>query len=175
MPEKIQQVPATLLDTLGIKSLGRNPDQLGDQVAGVIDLTEFYLARRIEVVRVQTTTATASGDQITLTIDNGEIWMVKELGIKVKNPTAAGDIMYGRLGWAINAATLPGAEVPLIDTVRHVATTGDLNEGPSAGVRFNEPRFFLPDTDFAGTLAEDVGGVNTVRIELTAAFYRLTV
>lgn len=174
MAEKIQQVPAGLLDTLGIKSLGRNPSQLGDQVVAGVDLTEFYLANRIEMTRVQNTGATAAGDEAVITIGNQEIWMVKELSMTVKNPTAIGDILNGRLGWEVNAAAASG-QLVLGTTPRHVATTTALEEGTAVGVTFPEPRFFLSDTQFSAQLQEAVGGANTVRIEIRASFYRLLV
>lgn len=174
MAEKIQQVPAGLLDTLGIKSLGRNPNALADEVRAVVDLTEFYLSRRIEMVRVQNTAASASGDEAIITVDNGEIWMVKELSMTIKNPTAAGDVMFGRLGWEVNAAAASG-QLALAETIRKVAVTGDLEEAVTCAVLFQEPRFFLPDTQFSAILSEDVGGANTVRIEIRASLYRLLV
>lgn len=174
MAEKIQVVPASLLDTLGIKSLGKNPDQLADSVFGSVELLDLYLATRMEVTRVQNTGATAAGDEAVINIGQGEIWSVRELSCTVKNPTAVGDIMNARLGFSELPAAATG-QVALASTPRHVATTTALEESTVCSVIFDRPRFFLPNTEFNAQLQEAVGGANTVRIEIRVSFARLTI
>ena len=172
MAEKIQSVPATLLDLLGIKSLGRNPVALADEVRGSIDLTDFYLASRLEIVRVQNLAIAVAGDDANVTVDNGEIWIVKEISATVKQPSAAGAIMNGAIQWRHNAAAASGA-LALCQTPRAVATTNALEEKTTCAVVYDEPRLFLPGNVIEAELVEAVGGALTVRIELRVALFRM--
>lgn len=63
MPDKIQRVPRGLLELLSLQG-GRTPELLADQVAGTIELSQYY-ANLTPAVFVDQNAALASGGSIT--------------------------------------------------------------------------------------------------------------
>ena len=173
MAEKIQGVPATLLDVLGIKSLGRNPDQLNDAVAGVLDLTEFYLARRIENEQNALGVQSLAGQWTNVTIPQGEIWMVKDFGGEVSNPSLAGAIMGCKLLWEFDDLGTTIQQRLKYSRV-HTATSTSIAESTGTNITFDVPRFFLPGTRFRSMLTQTTV-IGTVTVRVFVSFYRLSV
>ena len=77
---------------LGIRSSGRNPDELRDDVFPVIDLTPYYLPGRLGVVTSATTTSGAAGAIATVTVPDGRIWNVLGFGVQFTATSLAGSI-----------------------------------------------------------------------------------
>lgn len=174
MPSTIQQVPATLLDQLGIKSLGVNPAQLGDLVSGQIDLTFQYLANRLEVVEVRNAGVSVAGAFAAVVIPDAEIWLVKSLTATAKDPSANNTRMVPAMLWEFDTlGTTPRVIVAQAD--EFVSTTGNIDEFNSAVITYHNPTFFLPGTRFRAMLRQATGGGTTTDIICTVAFYRLLV
>lgn len=171
MPEKIQEVPATLLDVLGIKSLGRNPDQLLDSVSGTVDLTEFYLTRRLEVLNAITTNVIVAGQFARIQIPDGEVWLVKDVVGILRDPLIGGEIMNGVILWERDALGTPPRMI-LAQAPSHVATTTSIDEMTTATIHFRQ-RFFQTGTSFR-VVSTEAPGVGNYDLELGVSFYRLT-
>ncbi len=76
---QINRVPRGLQDLLNTQSFGKNPDQLGQVVQPVLDISAFYRAEKLEVVRTQKDNL-AVGDEILTQIPVGENWFVVAFG-----------------------------------------------------------------------------------------------
>lgn len=73
MSSLIQGLPTGLLDLLGIKSTGRNPRLLLDEVRPVVDIFSLYSGNRLEPIATSAALA-AVGDGATITVPAGEAW-----------------------------------------------------------------------------------------------------
>lgn len=75
---KINRVPAGLLDFFEMKTGGVTPPNFSDSVAGVLEMLEFYAHPRYEVAS-ETGTGTVTGSTVSLTVPNGQFWIVRSV------------------------------------------------------------------------------------------------
>ena len=87
MPSKIQQIARGLLDQLGIKGTGINPENLLDDVRPVMDVTNYYGLAKIEQLSTSETTVNPSEGQSfgVQVIPPGEAWRVHGIGYRLSN------------------------------------------------------------------------------------------
>ena len=148
---KITRSPVGLLDFFGLKNDGRNPAELANVVAPIIDLREFYLADRWQYTSESGLTATGTNNvACALSVPVGEIWYVKEFGV---SSGALGAGVQLRLQAFI---TLPG-------NVARSQITAELDQAAS-GVAGEVVRTAVRDvlctggTEFGFTSLQNVGG-----------------
>ncbi len=94
MPDKIQRIPGGLLDQLGIRGTGRNPEAVLEELRTVIDLTDYYSVGLIESVSETEVGIQPNAGSVRSTIDvpAGEAWRVLSIGYRVEN--AASDTAW---------------------------------------------------------------------------------
>lgn len=103
MPSPIQNVPLGLLGALSLKSLGRNPGALADQVAGVIELMDLYGVQTIAVAEAFGNVSTVGAVQ-GVTVPANECWRVHAISVALVAVTG----IIGADGWGCSAAVSPG-------------------------------------------------------------------
>lgn len=88
MAQPINRVPPGLTSLLGIKAMGRNPNLLGDELLGTIELGALYGEAGIETITGTTPVANTVG-QWEFTNSGtrprpgpGELWLVRRVGIQ---------------------------------------------------------------------------------------------
>ena len=87
----INRIPDGLQSLLGVKALGRNPQEIEGAVRPTIDLTSFYLANKtLELAFGQDIIATPAADNeyATVEVPSGEVWFLYQVGIRW-GPTGA--------------------------------------------------------------------------------------
>lgn len=97
MPSPIQKAAGALLGVLELKTLGRAPSQLSDQVVPVIESTEEYLIANQDTASSGNVAVTNPGDEIGLTVDAGQIWRVHTVGVLLV--LNAADVALPVIGW----------------------------------------------------------------------------
>lgn len=139
-PQSIQRYPRGLIDLLGMRATGDTPQQLGGQVAGVLELLEFYLNDRMVPNASAAGAPLAAIGNVTipgLTVPARELWLLYELTVYIGTIAAAtackfnGGILRSRgAGNVYNAVT---------DTVSVLA-----GEQGYVGRKFDRPIILLP-------------------------------
>lgn len=166
MPSQIQRPPWGLLDLIGAKSNGQNPNQLSDMVSATIELTPWELVgRSLDVVAVNAG-ATMRDSSASLKVPSNELWLIQQIG-GFMNASAIAVVMgaslyYSTLDSGYNHTVYTnGVQIALANTSR--VTLGWtppqpllLSSGASIGIRLNE------DTTAAGQISMQVT-VNYVR------------
>lgn len=110
---QITRVPVGLLDFLGLKTQGNNPAILSDTVAPILDLSDFYLADRWEILVETGLNAVGTANvQCVTTVPVGQVWYVKQFGVSTA-PLGAGQTLrlqaFASLPGAAAASHLTGA------------------------------------------------------------------
>lgn len=165
----IQQVPRGLLKLLGLKTLGQNPREFPDAVAGVVALEPYFIAGRAEFVSTDNTLVNTAGNSASLTVPSGQNWRLLSYGVRVHTPSAAGTIMFGGVGIGPSQTGVP---LPVTATTpRIVATNG--NEIIPAGHVLPYPMVLSPGQRIAALLLEDTGGATTVTVSAHALIVRI--
>jgi len=101
---KITRLPVGLLDFLGTKNDGRNPALLSETVAPTLELADFYLADRWEILVETGLNAVGTANVSTATVvPVGQVWYVKQFGVSTA-PLGAGQTLRLQA-----FASLPGA------------------------------------------------------------------
>lgn len=101
---KISRLPVGLLDFLGLKNLGRNPDELALTVVPMLDMRDFYLADRwTNVVETGLSAAGTANTSTVTRVPAGEIWWIKQYQVST-SPLGAGQTLRLQA-----FASLPGA------------------------------------------------------------------
>lgn len=103
---KLTQAPDGLQGAFGLKTLGKNPDQFGDELQPSAEVRDFYFDL---ITAAVAGTATAAGDATSFTVPNGEQWLVWAIGVAIY--TDAADVAiapYGRFDYRPPTATTPG-------------------------------------------------------------------
>lgn len=118
MAEKIQRTPLGLLGLLGIKSLGKNPDQISDTVIGAINMAPFYWASKLEVhAELVTNVGATAGDAPLITVPDSEDWLVLGVGLDISTGQTVGDVND------LSCTLLPPRGVEGLTVVQHATQT----------------------------------------------------
>lgn len=82
---RINAIPEGLLDLLGLKTLGKNPQQLEDDVQSIVDIGPLYQARSVEHFGANPTFNTP-GTIAQVTVPVGEVWIPISMSGEVNVP-----------------------------------------------------------------------------------------
>ena len=88
---RINRIPDGLQSLLGVKALGRNPQDIEEAVRSTVDLTGFYLANKtLELSFGQQIVATPAADTeyATVEVPSGQVWWLYSVAIRW-GPTGA--------------------------------------------------------------------------------------
>lgn len=99
---QINAIPKGFLDLFNAQQQGKTPPQYVDALAPVVDMTEFYLANYLGAHQVDANHAGAS--VFTVTVPDGEVWLLRNLGLLSNLTTTA---MWE--DWYFTAARFPRA------------------------------------------------------------------
>jgi hypothetical protein len=82
----INRVPKALLSVLDGQTMGTNPKDMESLVRGTLELRPFYFAGKgWEQYQVQSVYTTGTkGFQGAITIPDGEVWIIRNMGIQVQ-------------------------------------------------------------------------------------------
>ncbi len=103
---KIERVPSGLLDYLKLRSQGRNPDDLLDNVRATLEQELFYDLERHESAEEPINMTSGQIEFIEVPAD--EIWKLLAVGF-VRNPTGGGASLNVRASWLIERLIGAGA------------------------------------------------------------------
>jgi len=94
MPSPLQKVASGLLGALNLKTLGRNPQTFADELQPQYDATNHYLLDLL--TRFGSTTPSAAlgvGTTQVVTVPQGEVWAVFNIGAAITTTLAAGELV----------------------------------------------------------------------------------
>ena len=86
-----QRYPAGLLELLGSKSSGINPDSIAPTIQGSVDLTQFYGLSQEAYKQEPNSgfTAIAEGAGLTLTVPGDQWWLLHDLSMVIEKTATA--------------------------------------------------------------------------------------
>lgn len=94
MPQALNRIPAGLLSLLQIKSTGRNPDLLADDMRPTLDMLNFYSAgigaRIEESFELAFDPSNLNTSIAIVTVPSDEIWIVRNVTSTARVTTAGG-------------------------------------------------------------------------------------
>lgn len=170
-PQDIQRYPRGLIDLLGMKSTGDTPHQLQQQIGGEIDMLDWYLNDRLEVLSTTIAVAPAALGNFQFqnsTVPQGEMWAVYDVAVNCGGVVAAAaSIIFAPV--IFRNQSLVGNAV--IAGPQSTAATG---QNILAGARYEKPNLVLPGQSF-GVQVQGITGVPAVPFQLTCWFARLKV
>jgi hypothetical protein len=139
-PQDIQRYPKGLIDLLGMRATGDTPHQLAQQTSPDIDMLDFYLADRGEVLEATTPAVVALGNQsfVGARVPSGQMWLIYELSFIVP-PIAAASTLDASLVLYRNS-TANAFAIALGPRVTLAASTGGCD-----GIHFEKPLVLMPD------------------------------
>lgn len=114
-PQDIQRFPKGLISVLGMTATGDTPHQLSQQVAGNLDLLDYYLLDR--TTQLAFTSGVIAGAGVTSCGPTsgpsaGKIWLVYDVSFQLQGVGAAATIWLGlgiaRQGTVANCIIFPG-------------------------------------------------------------------
>lgn len=105
---KLQKAPLGLLSLLDLKTLGFNPNDFGNGVVGVVDVTELYAATLQNTGNIGANVQ-VNGDPVTLPVPAGECWRVHSVGglLVMAAATTHADGVGFRLSYSAPNASSP--------------------------------------------------------------------
>lgn len=169
MVGKIQTQPRGLLSYLGIKSGGRNPENLADQVVGVVRLDPFYRARNLFHQNVATAGLSAVNDVSTLTVPQGQAWLVYSVTAHMRC-TTIGDQVLLSIRTQLPPPTSGGAAGAIrIVSMNTIQTAVAATAALPVSAFLPEPLLLHPG-DLIEALIEDISlaaGTRTVNVGAT--------
>lgn len=156
LPFDIQRFPTGFTDLLGIRSTGDTPHQIAQQIAGGLELRDYYLFDRVQTQVGQSPVAIGAVGFLAnstgaTTIPQGEMWLLYDASLRVP-PIAAATALTVSLVVQRSAAGT-SAWFPLTETLNLPASTGGL-----AGSKFDNPIWLRPG-DVFGTYCSSITGV----------------
>lgn len=105
MPSLINRVPQGLLSLLDMKTQGTNARILGEQLITVLDVVDFYLGPKREIVSALIAPALGWNSSGSLSPASGEVWLVRGLAAFSNADIAAA----ATLGIAVGFVPVGGA------------------------------------------------------------------
>ncbi len=170
-PTDIQRYPRGLIDLLGMKSTGDTPHQLGGQIAGELDMLDWYLNDRLEVLSTTIAVAPAALGNFQFqnsTVPQGEMWAVYDVAVNCGGVVAAAaSIIFTPV--IFRNQSLVGNAV-----AAGFQTTAATGQNILSGTHYSQPTLVLPGQSF-GVQVQGITGVPAVPFQLTAWFARLKV
>jgi hypothetical protein len=170
-PQDIQRYPRGLIGLLGMQATGDTPHTLAQQTAAVLDITDFYLNDRLEVLSVALAAAPAALGNFQFVgsaVPSGEMWMVTDVAVNCGGTVAAAaSITFAPVIFRNQA--LPGNGV-----VAGPTTTAATGQNQLSGQHYERPNLVLPGQSF-GIQVQAITGAPGVAFQLTAWFARLRV
>lgn len=146
MPTDINVLPRGLLDLLQAKSLGENPQVLGDQVAPTLELVNLYLSqKRWYIERVVTTISGSTTFASQITVPQQEIWWVYAWGLKIG---ASASPMKGSLKFAAFDNSNPGARLDALCSDDQAPKATDVGFGHDVMAKVTYPLVANPGDTF---------------------------
>lgn len=165
MPSLIQRIPWGLLAALGIKGTGRNPNELSDTVAPVIDVAGYYASPFFEIV-TDTKNVQNVGDNVQLEVPAGETWRVYGIGAEMTPTTGTSYKLY--VGFRAGGGSSRFLRVQAMPAV----VTAVATELITISHFFAKPIVLPPGSSLIGQLQLTQATLDQMR--LTAAIERLT-
>lgn len=164
MAFKINRLPVGLSQLLQIKAGGNTPPILNDELRGVIDLSDFYLANKEQTWTALQNNVNARFTGPTVTVPNNELWLVRGVearaGLDVINTT-------GNLAIFANRGQYGGMYLGAQETPTAVSAVLDFW---TVTVIFHRPWFFTPGSTIQALLLSlSAGGQVDMSINVTGA------
>jgi len=143
----ITNIPLGLLQLLGLKTNGANPDALGDTVLPTLDLSPFYLIRLAQGSNAGTHSVTLTSGGVNaagfppnrISVPDGELWYVHEYAVEAAVPAVAGDTVVGLRAILTYAPVAAGNYVQLGDEVSAVGVAANITGCASVARDFWAP------------------------------------
>lgn len=167
MSGPIARRPAGLLDLLLTQQQGKNPNELGDMLLPVIDLSPFYMQERLTTATTSLTNAVV-GSSATITIPAGESWMMHFLSVR-----GSFNAVNQRLKVGFRAASIDGGTIIDIGQTEQLDAIG-ATDGYSGQVQFAPGSIYPAGTRFlASTQVVDLALGANISGSLNALFVRM--
>lgn len=185
-PPPVNRIPNGLLDFLGIKSGGRNPDALSSGLAATLDLLQWYAYTASEDFQVVRTTGIAAGGATrfnweqsipaglivaaTLPVPQDQIWIVLEYEVLWQFNAIAGEVFDGAPSYELSAG---GSIIPPNTLFGFTSSIAALQQGGARdqqGAVWARPgtllQFRTAGTQTATTINSVQGRLRIVRLQI---------
>lgn len=175
MPRPFNRYPLGLLGLLDAKVQGKTPSELADFTQATIDIERYLLEQQIEVITDTTAVVAAVGRVFgaagTLTVPQGELWVVHQYAVRPQGAYAAGTTYRFAGMYEANRAvgTVSVGSFVVTDTIE-----GTVGERPTAG---NNPQdyFIAGPGDRMGAWFSTVVLGTSIEHQLVCKFTRLSI
>lgn len=164
---KIQNRPFGLLEILGVKSTGRNPEDLIQTVQPVLQTTDLYLSNRIETVQDTTGAVAGVDNTATVTVPTGQAWRVLTLSGLLSSFSGAPNCAF-----ALGIRTADG-QLNRLRQLPFDVNTATAGYRYSMGVEFGNPPV-LPAGSSMQVIIDRALSVGTVILNVRALVQVLT-
>ena len=180
MPQPLNRVPAGLLSFFQIKSTGRNPDQLSDEVRPVLNMVDFYSAgigaRIEESFELGFDPTNLNTSIAVVTVPSDEFWIVRNVSQTARVTTAgAGE----RAAFAILLQNIQATENVVLASMppgNNLATWADtLATTQGCHHNFDTGLFVPPGGQIVSTCREFAGGLSRYTVGTRVLYYPVAV
>lgn len=167
----INRIPDGLQSLLGVKALGRNPQEIEGSVRPSIDLTEFYYANKTVELEVgqEIAAIAANGLYATVEIPAGEVWYVYSVAMRC---SAISGSYNGSLQPVLQ---IPGPALSTIHPLNDGREFTGVITSPNEDIRYREIGSVLPPGTIFGSYANTVATANTLNIRTTVLCVKLDI
>lgn len=90
-PNRIQRIPQGWLSLFNIKSAGRNPERIDQELRATADIEKYYLAPQTIVFSQLDLNLQNPGDSSVVTVPSTETWLFLAGGLAISPGVTAGD------------------------------------------------------------------------------------
>jgi hypothetical protein len=163
----INRIPLGLLDLLGLKQLGRNPDQQSPTLAMTLDLERFYAINASESINISNAAINACGQYVaSAAVPAGEVWLCIAAGFQWQN-AAAGTTVAG-------LALMVGSQN--VQSVGQLASATAVTDFPASAFWPSDyPFLMVSGQSFGVSWQRNTTGVAPLTLFGTATILRLRV
>lgn len=138
-PQDIQRYPRGIINLLGMLGTGETPHKFSNDISGEVDMLDFYLSDRGEVVECTTAAVLALGFNafVGSAVPSGELWLIYEASFIVPQIAAASTLDCSLVMY--RSPTVNTKAVALGPRVNILASQGGCD-----GLHFEKPMLMQP-------------------------------
>jgi len=170
-PQDIQRYPRGLIDLLGMRATGDTPHQLAAQTMPQIDLLDFYLNDRLEVLSQTIAAAPAALGNFQFqnsAVPQGQMWAVYDIAVN------CGGVVAAATSITFSPVVFRNQSIVGNAVIAGPTATATAGQNILSGSHYERPVLVLPGQSF-GVQVQAITGAPGVPFQITAWFARLGV
>lgn len=136
MAQQANRIPSGFLDLIGAETGGKNPPIYADFVQPSVELLELYAAQTLANVN-ETIAHTAAGTPLTITVTEGETWLLRSCSVLTTMPAAS----FER--WSVRIRRVPRGDIAQLNGFPDIWTSRMLVPN-AVGLQQDHDSFYLP-------------------------------